>query len=240
RAAWRDALLFGEHTWGAAESIDAPDARQTVEQWEYKRRFVLGAGAAARTQVTDALTRLAAGQDRGRWRVAFNAVSWNRTDVARIPGGAGKSWTVVGVDVPAVDLADGDALALLSNVPALGYLALSESDHAPRPPADEGSATDAAAGAFRVRIDQATGAVASLTGPDGRERVKSSPWSGLNQAVYVTGGERSALWSSGDRRTVANAPTLDIAQATLVSARRERLPGIGVRLILERRLKGFS
>jgi alpha-mannosidase len=240
RAAWRDALLFGEHTWGAAESIDAPDARQTVEQWEYKRRFVLGAGAAAHTQVTDALARLAAGQDRGRWRVAFNAGSWNRTDVARIPGGAGKGWTAAGVEVPAVDLPDGDALALVSNVPALGYLALSESDHPARPPVDEGSATDAAAGGFRVRIDQTTGAVASLTGPDGRERVKSSPWSGLNQAVYVTGGERSALWTSGDRRTVANAPSLDVAQATLVSAQRERLPGIGVRLVIERRLKGFS
>lgn len=240
RAAWRDALLFGEHTWGAAESSDAPDARQTVEQWEYKRRFVLGAGAAAESQITDALTRLAAGQDRGRWRVAFNGGSWNRTDVARIPGGAGKGWTAAGVDVPSVDLADGDALALLPNVPALGYLALSEADHAARPPMDEGSAMDATAGGFRIRIDQTSGAVVSFSGPDGRERVKPSGWSGLNQPVYVTGGERSALWSSGDRRTVANPPTLDVAQATLVSARRERLPGIGVRLVIERRLKGFT
>jgi len=240
RAAWRDALLFGEHTWGAAESIDAPDARQTVEQWEYKRRFVLGAQATAQTQIADGLTRLAAGQDRGRWRVAFNAGSWIRTDVVRVPGGAGKAWAAGGVDVPAVDLADGDALALVTNVPALGYLALNESDHAARPPMDEGSATDAAAGGFRVRIDPATGAVASLTGPDGRERVKPSPWSGLNQAVFVTGGDRSALWSSGDRRTVANPPTLDVLQATLVSVKRERLPGIGVRLVIERRLEGFD
>ena len=239
RAAWRDALLFGEHTWGAAESIDAPDARQTIEQWEYKRRFVLGVRAAADTQIAGALTRLAAGQDRGRSRVVFNAGSWNRTDVVRIPGGAGKGWTAAGTEVPAVDLPGGDALALISNVPALGYLALSESDHPPRPPVDEGSATDAAAGGFRVRIDPATGAVASLTGPDGRERVKPTSWSGLNQPVYVRGGDRSALWTSGDRRTVANPPELDVRQAAMVSARRERLPGLGVRLILERRLEGF-
>jgi len=239
RAAWRDALLFGEHTWGAAQSIDAPDSRQTVEQWAYKRRFVLGAAATARSQVATALTRLAAGQDRGRSRVVFNAGSWARSDVVRIEGGAGKAWTAAGTDVPAVDLPDGDALALISNVPAIGYVALVESDHAPRPPVDEGAATDAAAGGFKVRIDPATGAVASLAGPDGRERVKASSWSGLNQPVFVTGGERSALWTSGDRRTVANPPALDLAQAVMVSARRERLPGIGVRLIVERRLKGF-
>jgi len=240
RAAWRDALLFGEHTWGAAESVDAPDSRQTVEQWEYKRRFVLGAAAAADVQVADALRRIALGQDRGVSRVIFNAGSWNRTDVVRIPGGAGRGWSLAGAEVPAVDLPDGDALALIRDVPALGYVALRETDHAPRPAADEGDATDAAAGGFRIRLDPATGAVASLIGPDGKERVKAaSPWSGLNQPVYVTGGERSALWTSGDRRTVANPAALDVAQATLVGARRERLPGLGVRLVLRRRLAGF-
>lgn len=240
RAAWRDALLFGEHTWGAAESVDAPDSRQTVEQWEYKRRFVLGAAAAAGTQIDGALARLALGQDRGRSRIAFNAGSWSRTDVVRIPGGAGKGWVAEGVEVPAVDLPGGDALALVTNVPALGYVALVESDHAPRPPVDEGAATDARAGGFAVRLDPATGAVASLTGPDGRERVKPSNWSGLNQALFVTGGERSALWTSGDRRTAANPAVLDVAPAALVAAKRERLPGIGVRLVAERRLAGFS
>lgn len=239
RAAWRDALLFGEHTWGAAESIDAPDSRQTVEQWDYKRRFVLGAAATADTQIADGLARLALGQDRGRTRVVLNAGSWNRTDVVRIPGGAGSGWTAGGADVAAVDLEDGDALALMENVPALGYVALRESGHAPRPPADHGNAADALAGGFKIRLDQATGAVASLVGPDGKERVKASPWAGLNQLVYVTGGERSALWTSGDRRTVANPPVLDVAQATMANVRRQRLPGIGVRLIAERHLKGF-
>jgi len=239
RAAWRDALLFGEHTWGAAESIDAPNDRQTIEQWEYKRRFVLGAAAAANTQITDGLTRLALGQERGRSRMVLNAGSWIRTDVARIPGGAGSGWTAGNTDVVAVDLEDGDALALLQNVPALGYVALKESGHAPRPPADEGNTTEASTGGFKIRLDQASGAVASLVGPDGKERVKASPWAGLNQLVYVTGGERSALWTSGDRRTVANPPVLDVAQATLAAVRRQRLPGIGVRLLAERHLKGF-
>lgn len=240
RAMWRDLLLFGEHTWGAAESITAPDSRETVEQWEYKRRFVDGAAAAAEGQVRDGLLRLGRGQGLGRGRIVFNAANWARTDVARVPGGAGRTLQVGGAELPTVDLPDGDALALFRDVPPLGYVALAESDRAPRPPADEGPALEAAAGGFRVRLDPATGAVASLAGPDGRERVKPAPWSGLNQLVYATGGDRTALWTTWDRATLATAPVLDVHQAALVSARRERLPGIGVRLVASRTLAGMT
>jgi alpha-mannosidase len=240
RSMWRDLLLFGEHTWGAAGSVSDPDARQTVAQWAYKRRFLEGGAAAAETQVAAGLLRLAQGADQGRHRVVFNAASWERTDVARVPGGAGKTLTVNDTELPTVDLEGGDALLLARGVPALGYLTLRESDRQPRPPVDEGEATDAATGGagFKVRLDAATGAVRSLQGPDGKERVKPSAWSGLNQLVYVRGGERSALWTTGDRRDLVNPPQLEVAQARLVHARRQRLPGIGVRLVAERQLEG--
>jgi hypothetical protein len=91
-----------------------------------------------------------------------------------------------------------------------------------------------------VRLDPRTGAIASLTGPDGGERVKASPWSGLNQLLHVTGGDQSALWTSGDRDTLRTAPTLDIAGAALVSSRRLRLPGIGAQLACTRTLRGCA
>jgi hypothetical protein len=37
--AWRNILLWREHTWGAADSINQPDRADVVAQWEYKRRF---------------------------------------------------------------------------------------------------------------------------------------------------------------------------------------------------------
>src|SRR5436190_7609876 len=39
-AVWRDLLLFGEHTWGAQVSVSQAASRQTIAQWEYKRRFI--------------------------------------------------------------------------------------------------------------------------------------------------------------------------------------------------------
>ena len=238
-AMWRDLLLFGEHTWGAAESIDAPTSRQTVAQWDYKKRFIAAGAAAARDYLNDGLLRLGRASRAGRGRLVFNAGSWERTDVARVSGGAAKALAYDGRELASVDLEDGDALVLFRDVPPVGYLALTESDRDARRPSADGDALEASAGGFTVKLDGATGAIRSLTGPDAKERVKASEWSGLNQPVYVRGGERSALWTSGDRHDLKKTPQLEITQARFVRCRRERLPGIGVRLVVERALEGF-
>src|SRR5207245_7500430 len=90
RQIWRDLLLFGEHTWGAAESVSDPDGRQTVAQWEYKRRFLDGAIAALAQQVTGALLRIGHATGTGAGRLVFNASSWPRSDLLRLPDGAGR------------------------------------------------------------------------------------------------------------------------------------------------------
>src|SRR5437660_762746 len=125
------------------------------------------------------------------------------------------------------------------DVPALGYLALAERAGTPNPPQDGGAGLEAQTGSFHVVLDPGTGAIHSLTGSDGRERVKSGAWSGLNELVYVTGGAASALWTDGAREHLAAAPELRVATARLASARRERLPGIGTRLVVARTLDGF-
>src|SRR5919204_5724551 len=123
---WRDLLLFGEHTWGADVSVSSPASRQTVAQWEYKKRFIDAGAAAARSQLREGLVRLGRATRVGRGRIVFNAGSWERTDVARVPGGAGKALSYDGRELSSVDLEDGDALALFRDVPPVGYLALTE------------------------------------------------------------------------------------------------------------------
>src|SRR2546423_2620334 len=111
-AMWRDLLLFGEHTWGAAESIDAPRSRQTVAQWEYKKRFVDAGAAAARDQLAQGLLRLGRGVHPGRGRLVLNAGTWERTHVARVPNGAGQSPSFDRPELPSLDLHGGDALVV--------------------------------------------------------------------------------------------------------------------------------
>src|SRR5947208_12147134 len=239
QAMWRDLLLFGEHTWGADVSVSAPDSRQTVAQWLYKRRLLDGAAAAAERQLAEGLLRIGGATQAGAGRLVFNASSWPRSEVAHVPDGAGQRLAYAGAELPAVDFPDGSALVLMRDVPALGHLALAESERPPRPVMDDGAALDAQAGAFHLALDSATGAVRSLVG-GGKERVNPAAWSGLNQPVYVRGGPRPALWTDRSRDYLKAPPELAVAQAQLVAARRERLPGIGVRLVAARRLEGFA
>ena len=104
---------------------------------------------------------------------------------------------------------------------------------------DRLDALDLKAGGFTVQLDPATGAIRSLAGPDRKERVKPGAWSGLNQLVYVLGGTHSAMWTSGNRDELKNPPQLDVSQSTFVRCHRERLPGIGARLVIDRALDGF-
>src|SRR5438093_888300 len=223
RQIWRDLLLFGEHTWGAAGSVAEPEGRQTVAQWEYKRRFLDGAAAALEQQLAAGLLRIGRATAAGPGRLVFNASSWPRTDVVRLPGGAGRRLVSDGREWPAVDLPDGSALVMARDVPALGYLALAERAGTPNPAQDGGAGLEAQTGSFHVVLDPGTGAIHSLTGGDGRDRVKPGAWSGLNELVYVTGGAKSALWTDAAREHLAAAPELSVATARLDSARRERL-----------------
>ena len=240
RAAWRDLLLFAEHTWGADVSVSDPDSRQTVAQWAYKRRFLESGAAAVAQELVDGLLRLGTSTAAGTGRVVFNASSWPRSDVVHIPDGAGRRLTYADRELPGVDLPDGSSLVVVRDVPALGYLRLSETDRPPNPAVDEGSALEAQAGGFHVVLDAQSGAVRSLTGPDGKDRVNPKVWAGVNQMVRVTGGPRTALWTGWPRDDLATPPDLRMAQAELIAARRERLPGIGVRLVAQRRLEGFT
>jgi alpha-mannosidase len=240
RRMWRDLLLFDEHTWGSSAGGSDPDGAHTVAQWQYKRRFLDEAAAVATGQVAAGLLRIGLSTGAGSGRVVFNASSWERSDVVRVPNGAGRRLAYDGRAWPAVDLPDGSALVVAQDVPALGYLALTESERAENRPRDEGAALEAQAGRFHVVLDPASGAIRSFTTGDGTERVRPAGWSGLNQLVYVQGGAHSALWTSRARDELRAAPDLTLSQAQLESARRERLPGIGVRLVVQRTLLGCT
>jgi len=240
RQMWRDLLLFGEHTWGAATSVSDPDGEQTAAQWASKQRVLERAAETAGAQVADALLRIGLNAPAGAGRVVFNASSWTRSDVLHLPDGAGRRLGVEGHDWPAVDLPDGSALVVAREVPALGYVVSAESERAANPPQDEGATLEAQAGTYHVVLDPASGAIRSLTAGDGKERVRPGAWSGLNQLVYVRGGAHSALWTDPTPDGLRAAADLTLSQAELQSARRERLPGIGVRLLIERRLQGCT
>ena len=80
RSAWEDALLYSEHTWGAANSVSEPDAPFVKAEWAYKQAFALRADAESKALLNTAGGAASAGKID-----VFNTSSWPRTDLALVP-----------------------------------------------------------------------------------------------------------------------------------------------------------
>ena len=80
-AAWRNAILYDEHTWGAHCSISDPDGEFTRSQWKIKQAFALEAGQQSRELLRAALGRPVHPPSETAAVQVFNTSSWPRTDL---------------------------------------------------------------------------------------------------------------------------------------------------------------
>ncbi len=190
-SAWWNVTLWDEHTWGAAASIDAPDAPDVTAQWRYKQAFALRADSLSRAVLDGALAR------RGRPVPdafdVFNTSSWPRTDVVVVPAALSAAGDrVVGADgyaVPSQRLADGDLAVMVRDVPPFA-----SRRYRVRAGAPAGSGGARVAGwtlenaLLRVVVDSATGAVGSLVWKlRDAELVDAAGRRGLAAYLYVAG-----------------------------------------------------
>jgi len=113
-AAWRQVLLFYEHTWGAWNSITEPDADLVRGQWERKRAFAVEAAERTNALVSETLGDLIATGRVGRGDDAIeivNPLAWERDEVVVLDHVvAGTATRVVGEDggeLPSQGLSDG-------------------------------------------------------------------------------------------------------------------------------------
>jgi hypothetical protein len=201
--AWRQVLLFDEHTWGASDSVSNPDGVNAAGQWDYKKAFASGGDRMSR-ELLDEAARIHGPSVRNPSRIAvdiFNTCSWTRTDLAVLspemsaPGNLVKDDT--GNPVPSQRLSTGDLVFLATGVPGHG---------ARRFFIERGSAR--LEGTARVEanvmdndlisaaVDPASGAIRSLQWKNGRsvELVDTGRYPGLNHYLYVAGRDpRAAL-----------------------------------------------
>jgi len=218
-AAWRDVVLWDEHTWGAAASIETPDAPDVVAQWRYKQAFALGADSLSRTLVAGALATRGAAVA-GAFDV-FNTSSWARTDLVRVPAALSRGGDrVTGPDgrvVPSQRLAGGE-LAVLVTVPP--FAARRYAVRAGRAAATGDARAEGEVVRNRrvaVALDSATGAVAGLVwNPGDADLVDGSRRPLLADYRYVAGRDSSAaagpvgaLWRVTERGPLVAAAVSD-------------------------------
>ncbi len=190
--AWKNVLLFDEHTWGAWNSTQQPDSPSVIGQWNIKARFAVDAAREA-GQLLASLTAGPASAGDTVWIDVLNTQSWVRTDLALVPAAqckrTGRVQDESGNPVLSQRLTNGDLLFLASGIPGLGArrfkLTGGEPDGKSRFITTGNSISD---GLITVQLHPETGAISRLSLADPKiQLVDIDNLTGLNEYLYVEG-----------------------------------------------------
>ncbi|MEO7176416.1 MAG: glycosyl hydrolase-related protein, partial [Saprospiraceae bacterium] len=80
--AWRNVVLFSEHTWGSYSSKSDPDGQLALDQWAVKQRFALDADSLVDGLIGSIISPL---QNGAKYVDLVNTLSWERTELVRLP-----------------------------------------------------------------------------------------------------------------------------------------------------------
>jgi len=163
--AYEQSLLYNEHTWGGAASVNAygdknPPANAELEgSWEDKTDYIRTTGKIASSLLKTNLAALAQAVSRAGPRVVvYNPLPWTRSDIVELSG---------------------QASFLADRVPACGYKTFPATP-ALKPATGAGDTLENEF--FRVKLDPARGTISSLVDKrTGREWVDTAAAQGLGQ-----------------------------------------------------------
>jgi len=204
--AWRQLLLWHEHTWGAADSITQPDRPDVVAQWEYKRAFSLSADRAAHALLADLLGDPAGG---GPVQVV-NTLGRQRSGLVVLPPQADADGDHVvddgGRARPSQRLRDGSLAVYVEQVPAFGWLRLQATAGPAAVPAHPATAAGLRIENERLsaELDPRTGAIRSLVDHAGTRQLAGPE--GLARYRYVPGFDPGLAQDAGPVSIVVEEP----------------------------------
>lgn len=210
--AWRNVLLFSEHTWGAGGSVGQPEAPMTKNQWEVKRQFALDAEKQSQDLLAAALSAYATGKDAQTIDV-HNSTSWPRTELVLVSAALSAAGDHVkdhhGASVPSQRLSTGELAILARDVPAFGVARFHLSKGKPFHPPAPVSVKDGLIqnGIVRATIDPATGNLVEFAhhGKPGN-LVDTSSGEAVNEYLFLQGNDITRLQKSGPAKITVEEP----------------------------------
>jgi len=202
REAWRQVLLFDEHTWGAWNSVSDPDRPEVVAQWEWKRARAVEADRRSRDLLAAALALRSPLSGAGRQAVdVVNTLSWPRGGVVlltrELSASGDRATDEAGRPLPSQRLASGELAVLVEEVPAFGATRIVVGEgEAARSGAARAAGRTIENGNLLVEVDPRTGAIARLVRKDGSEANLAGE-GGLDDYLYVLGRDPREARTSG-------------------------------------------
>jgi len=206
--AWRDVLLYSEHTWGAWDSVSDSENSFVKQQWDVKRAFAVDA-----ERVSNALLDKAIGEQAdpapSNTIEVHNPTSWERTEILYLSRELSAVGDLVtdshGKPVPSQRLSTGELALLVTDVPAFGMSRYMLSDHNAHGPATSVSYKDhrLSNGIVEASIDPSSGDIVALRLHGEDQNLVDSEKHKLNQFLFLEGRDVDHLQSSGPATIVA-------------------------------------
>src|SRR5258706_1959265 len=165
--AWRNVLLYSEHTWGAWNSVSDSENPFVKQQWQVKRQFAVDAENESKKLLDRVLDAYASEKTSSNVDV-HNTSSWQRTDVIVISKerslGKDHVKNEHGASVPSQRLSTGELAFLAENIPPLGGASCHLSAGAPHLSAKQVTVLDGGLdnGIVRAKVDSKTGNIVEL------------------------------------------------------------------------------
>jgi alpha-mannosidase len=204
--AWRNVLLYSEHTWGAWNSVSDSENQFVKEQWEIKRSFAIEAARRSR-DLLDRSLRHVAGRvvpNSANAVEVHNTSSWLRTELVMVAKELSSGGDCVaaanGEPIPSQRLSTGELALWASRVPPFcsARYDISEAPaHKPnRPVTIEENTLDN--GIIRVRVDPKAGGITELFHYASRRNLADDTSSEqINQYLFLPGNNLADLASNG-------------------------------------------
>jgi hypothetical protein len=203
--AWNGAILYDEHTWGAATSIDQPDDRTVQIEWNHKSRFAINASIQANGLLEQSFQLPQSSKSHESGFDIFNTSARSRTDLVILdPKSDENFWRMSPDDVYRLmagysvcdatgrllrsqQLQDGKLAVLVENVPAFGVTRVHLRPGKPLHGTSAHAAGNVLSNEFlSLEIDSLTGSIIRLDSKALGHSFADSG-SGLNRLLYVSG-----------------------------------------------------
>jgi len=192
-AAWRNVVLYDEHTWGAHNSVSEPDLPFVTEQWKIKQRFALDADSLSRTLLAKALLSPAKTAQKEIAIDIYNTNSWTRTDLVLLSRAQSSVGDLVvdekGAHVPSQRLSTGELAVFIENIhPLSAKRFFIKKGQAYNKGEAKASANTLESSLIFVSVNAQTGAIENLRWiRSGLGFVDGGKRLGMNQYLYISG-----------------------------------------------------
>lgn len=213
--AWRNVVLYSEHTWGAYNSISEPDSDFVKKQWAVKQGFARKADEISKNLLQGELGRA------GEAFSVFNTNSWPRTGLVHLNTRRGDLvLDSAGRPLPSQRLRSGDLVVLLKNVPPMGSIKIQVKPGrafvgAERATADSRGLQNAF---YQVGLSGDSGAIRSLKSRRlGKEMVAPGSRFGLNQFLYLPNSDLKGLQTDRTSKVEVIEPGPLVAKVRVTS-----------------------